>query len=213
MYRDLKPENVLIDVDGHIKLADFGLCKRFERPHARSYSFCGSPEYMSPEMLEGEGHDFRVDLYSLGAILFEMLTGLPPFYSADTKAMYYAILSEELEFPSYLSGDAVELLKALLQKDSEGRPGSVTALKRHPWLAEVKWDALARKEVSPPWVPDLNESNFDPEYTELPASLAELPMQERSGLASRRGTEFWREKRSPAESLWTSRTVTEYSCV
>ena len=213
MYRDLKPENVLIDVDGHVKLADFGLCKRFERNHARSFSFCGSPEYMSPEMLVGEGHDFRVDLYSLGAILFEMLTGLPPFYSADTRAMYAAILSEELDFPSYLSSDAVALLSALLHKEAACRLGSVTELKRHPWLAEVQWEALARKEVSPPWVPDMNESNFDPEYTELPASLGELPMQERSGLASRRGTEFWKEKRSPAESLWTSRTVTEQSYV
>ena len=82
-YRDLKPENVLIDIDGHIKLADFGLSKNLPTPDSLTNSFCGSPEYMSPEMLMGYGHGISVDYYSLGAILFEMLTGLPPFYSTD----------------------------------------------------------------------------------------------------------------------------------
>lgn len=86
-YRDLKPENVLIDIDGHIKLADFGLSKHIQS-NAFTNSFCGSPEYMSPEMLTGEGHNMGVDYYSLGAILFEMLTGLPPFYSTDRNHMY-----------------------------------------------------------------------------------------------------------------------------
>jgi len=83
VYRDLKPENVLIDIDGHIKLADFGLSKILETKSSLTNSFCGSPEYMSPEMLLGSGHSFGVDYYSLGAILFEMLTGLPPHYSTD----------------------------------------------------------------------------------------------------------------------------------
>ncbi len=87
VYRDLKPENVLIDIDGHIKLADFGLSKVLNL-NETSNSFCGSPEYMSPEMLMGTGHSFKVDYYSLGAILFEMLTGLPPHYSTDRNAMY-----------------------------------------------------------------------------------------------------------------------------
>ena len=83
IYRDLKPENVLLDIDGHIKLADFGLSKVLSSYDALANSFCGSPEYMSPEMLMGTGHGFAVDYYSLGAILYEMLTGLPPFYSTD----------------------------------------------------------------------------------------------------------------------------------
>ena len=81
VYRDLKPENVLLDIDGHIKLADFGLSKVLPSHASVTNSFCGSPEYMSPEMLNGTGHGFSIDYYSLGAILFEMLTGLPPFYS------------------------------------------------------------------------------------------------------------------------------------
>jgi serine/threonine protein kinase len=87
-YRDLKPENVLLDIDGHIKLADFGLSKVLPTFDSLTNSFCGSPEYMSPEMLMGCGHGFAVDYYSLGAILFEMLTGLPPFYSLDRNQMY-----------------------------------------------------------------------------------------------------------------------------
>ena len=80
IYRDMKPENVLIDIDGHIKLADFGLSKQDMGGDALANSFCGSPEYMSPEMLQGHGHSLPVDYYSLGAILFEMITGLPPHY-------------------------------------------------------------------------------------------------------------------------------------
>jgi len=83
VYRDLKPENVLLDIDGHLKLADFGLSKYLPSMDSLTNSFCGSPEYMSPEMLMGYGHGFAIDYYSLGAILFEMLTGLPPFYSTD----------------------------------------------------------------------------------------------------------------------------------
>jgi serine/threonine protein kinase len=88
----------LIDLDGHIKLADFGLSKRLNG-RERTYSFCGSPEYMSPEMLKGEGHDYAVDFYSLGAILFEMLTGLPPFYSTNVNEMYANIVAQPLDLP------------------------------------------------------------------------------------------------------------------
>ena len=110
VYRDLKPENVLIDIDGHIKLADFGLSKVLPSQDALTNSFCGSPEYMSPEMLLGFGHGFAVDYYSLGAILFEMLTGLPPFYSTDRDLMYHDIIEEELEYPDYLDPLVIDLL-------------------------------------------------------------------------------------------------------
>ena len=99
MYWDLKPENVLLDIDGHVKLADFGLSKVIQSYDALTNSFCGSPEYMSPEMLMGTGHGFGVDYYSLGAILFEMLTGLPPFYSTDRNQMYVDIVESELVYP------------------------------------------------------------------------------------------------------------------
>jgi serum/glucocorticoid-regulated kinase 2 len=98
VYRDLKPENVLIDIDGHLKLADFGLSKIFKQDEI-SFSFCGSPEYMCPEILKREGHNKLVDFYTLGAILYEMLTGLPPYYTNNKGEMTMRILESELTFP------------------------------------------------------------------------------------------------------------------
>jgi serum/glucocorticoid-regulated kinase 2 len=100
VYRDIKPENILLDIDGHIRIADFGLSKII-KPRERSFSFCGSPEYMSPEMLACKGHDMRLDLYCLGALLFELLTGLPPFYCReDLNLMYQRILNDDVRLPS-----------------------------------------------------------------------------------------------------------------
>ena len=103
IYRDLKPENILIDIDGHIKLTDFGLSKDHMSKTTLTKSFCGSPEYMSPEMLIGAGHSQAVDFYSLGALLYEMLTGLPPFYDQNREIMYKWIQKEKVKYPSYLS--------------------------------------------------------------------------------------------------------------
>jgi serine/threonine protein kinase len=123
VYRDLKPENVLIDVDGHVKLADFGLSKIFKTDE-RSFSFCGSPEYMCPEILKREGHNHMVDYYTLGAILYEMLTGLPPYYTNNKNEMTRRILDAELSYPSNLNPEVVELMKGLLDRNPNKRLGS-----------------------------------------------------------------------------------------
>ena len=107
VYRDLKPENVLLDIDGHVRLADFGLCKQLTEPNSLAFSFCGSPEYMSPEMLRRIGHGRTLDFYSLGALLFELLTGLPPFYSPKKEQMFKNVLEEAPVFPSWLSEPAI----------------------------------------------------------------------------------------------------------
>jgi serum/glucocorticoid-regulated kinase 2 len=126
LYRDLKPENVMIDAFGHIKLADFGVSKVGFGHRDRTYTFCGSPEYMSPEMLQGagRGHGQSVDLYSLGAILYEMLTGRPPHFKEideqiSREELYRRILCDEVVYPDSLSQSAQSLLQCLLTKAPE----------------------------------------------------------------------------------------------
>lgn len=124
-YRDLKPENILLDEEGHIKLTDFGISRLNFSEKDRSNSFCGSPEYMSPEMLnQGRIHGRSLDFYSLGALLFEMLTGLPPYFSENRDEMYRKIIHEELDYPRYLSPMAKSLIKGLLTKDTSQRLGA-----------------------------------------------------------------------------------------
>ena len=103
IYRDLKPENILVDFNGHIKLTDFGLCKRNFKKRDRSNSLCGSPEYICPEMLNSGTHSRMLDFYQVGALLFELLTGLPPNYSSDKKILFANIAYKTPEFPKHLS--------------------------------------------------------------------------------------------------------------
>jgi serine/threonine protein kinase len=123
IYRDLKPENILIDERGHIKLTDFGLSKMDFKLYDQAYSFCGSPEYMSPEMLANAGHGRAVDIYCLGVLLYELLTALPPHYNDDRMVMYQDIASREVKYPKYFSDTVIDLLKKMLDKDPRKRIG------------------------------------------------------------------------------------------
>lgn len=110
----LKPENVLIDKDGYIKITDFGLSKQNILDNHTATSFCGTPEYLAPEIIEGKGHGKAVDWWSLGAIIYEMLTGLPPFYSKDREKLFKNIKTGNLKFPVYLSTDSLSLLQVII---------------------------------------------------------------------------------------------------
>lgn len=111
IYRDLKPENILIDQEGHIKLTDFGLSKEGIKPNEITYSFCGSPAYLSPEMLKRKGSGRAADIYGIGAILYEMLVGLPPFFNENIEKMYEAIKKGKLQFPKAISLEARNLIE------------------------------------------------------------------------------------------------------
>lgn len=180
IYRDLKPENILLDLDGHIKITDFGLSKQFIQKRDKSFSFCGSPEYMSPEMLKGQGHGREIDFYNLGALLYEMLTGLPPFYDSNRSRMYRNILQNELFVPNYISKAGKDLIYALLNKNPEQRLGfhqGTTDIKSHPWFKGISWNKVLNKKAIPPYRPNFRHSNFDPEYMTMQLSEDEFKKQ------------------------------------
>ncbi len=177
VYRDLKPENVLLDARGHVRLTDFGLSKEgISSSSSGAYSFCGTPEYLAPEILNRQGHGRAVDWWSLGALLFEMLTGLPPFYCRDREKLFEKIRRGHLEYPRSLSHRSTELLRGLLTKDPRRRLGSgeqdATPIKVHSFFAHVDWAKLSKGETPPPWDPQihnsLDTSQFDEEFTNMP---------------------------------------------
>jgi len=139
----LKPENILLDSDGHIVITDFGLSKEVFDDYTDT--FCGTPEYLAPEVLQGGGHTFPVDWWSLGTLIYEMIVGLPPFYSKSISVMYQKILEGPLRFPEGMSEDAMDLLEGLLERDPDERLNGED-LKEHPFFDDVDWDKLETKK-------------------------------------------------------------------
>jgi len=152
IYRDLKPENILVDTDGHIKLADFGLSKEGVADKDLARSFCGSPAYLSPEMLKNKGVGKAADIYGIGTVLYEMLVGESPYYSDDIPELYERINKAKLDIPKNLSPEARNLLTKMLHKDPNHRIGtkSKTELKNDPFFKGVDWEKLAKKQIKPP---------------------------------------------------------------
>jgi len=185
VYRDLKPENILIDSEGHICITDFGLSKEIN-PDEGTHTFCGTPEYLAPEVLKGQGHGVAVDWWSLGTLIYEMLTGLPPFYSQNINIMYQKILNGELRFPSYVSPEAQALLEGLLTRDVDKRLGSRASedVKRHPFFKEIDFDKMEKKQLEAPYKPkvknDIDISQIDTAFTTEKAqdSLVENTLSE-----------------------------------
>lgn len=147
VYRDLKPENVLVAEDGHIKLADFGLAKDNIADNDKAKSFCGSHAYLSPEVLTHKGASKASDIYGIGAVLYEFLTGEPPYYSDDIPTLYKNIKEGNLKFPNYISEDAKNLLKRLLDRDPNKRLGAKDKgdIKKDPFFRTVDWSTLINK--------------------------------------------------------------------
>jgi serine/threonine protein kinase len=177
IYRDLKPENVLLDHKGNVRLTDFGLSKEnVEGVDSGAHSFCGTPEYLAPEVLNRTGHGRAVDWWSLGALLYEMLTGLPPFYCRDRNLLFEKIRKGDLDYPDYLSPEARDILMRLLNRDPRNRlgcgPGDAAELRAHPFFRTIDWKALLNGKIPAPWVPavasSMDTSQFDAEFTNMP---------------------------------------------
>uniref|UniRef100_A0AAX7USY4 Ribosomal protein S6 kinase n=1 Tax=Astatotilapia calliptera TaxID=8154 RepID=A0AAX7USY4_ASTCA len=178
VYRDIKLENILLDSDGHVVLTDFGLSKEFLEEDGRTYSFCGTIEYMAPEIIRGKsGHGKSVDWWSLGILMFELLTGASPFTLEGERnsqsEVSKRILRCDPPFPSMIGPIAQDLLKKLLVKDPHKRLGSgprgAEDIKAHPFFKGLNWDDLAQKKVASPFKPELKSEldvgNFAEEFT------------------------------------------------
>ncbi|EKM75000.1 hypothetical protein AGABI1DRAFT_116625 [Agaricus bisporus var. burnettii JB137-S8] len=172
VYRDLKPENILLDYTGHIALCDFGLCKLNMSETEKTNTFCGTPEYIAPELLESQGYTKTVDWWTLGVLLYEMMTGLPPFYDENVNTMYQRILTDPLHFPSDMSQEAKSVMVGLLQRDPSKRLGANGGeeIKRHPFFARyIDWNRLLARKIQPPFKPSvesvLDVANFDTDFT------------------------------------------------
>ncbi|KAI0485191.1 kinase-like domain-containing protein [Xylariaceae sp. FL0804] len=196
VYRDLKPENILLDANGHIALCDFGLSKANLTKNDTTNTFCGTTEYLAPEVLLDEsGYTKMVDFWSLGVLVFEMCCGWSPFYAEDTQQMYKNIAFGKVRFPKEtLSQEGRNFVKGLLNRNPKHRLGAsedAEELKRHPFFADIDWDVLSKKLITPPFKPKLKSetdvSYFDPEFTNAlnnNGSLNERAQQLATGFAT-----------------------------
>jgi len=175
IYRDLKPENVLIGYDGYAKITDFGLSKENIQGNADAHSFWGTPEYLAPEILKKTGHGKAADWWSFGAIIYEMLVGVPPFYTKNRQKLYQNIKSGELKLEDWLSDNAKDLLSKLLIKDPNDRLGSGSSdaqeIRNHAWFANISWEDIYNKTQKPPYTPQLDDitdvKHFDTGFTKI----------------------------------------------
>uniref|UniRef100_H3C9L4 protein kinase C n=1 Tax=Tetraodon nigroviridis TaxID=99883 RepID=H3C9L4_TETNG len=173
VYRDLKLDNLLLDTDGYVKIADFGLCKEGMGFGDRTSTFCGTPEFLAPEVLTDTSYTRAVDWWGLGVLIYEMLVGESPFPGDDEEEVFDSIVNDEVRYPRFLSNEAIGIIRRLLRRNPERRLGSgekdAEEVKKQPFFRTMDWEALLQRKVPPPFLPSItgkeDVSNFDEEFT------------------------------------------------
>ena len=177
IYRDLKPENLLLANNGYVKVADFGLAKLVLE---RTWTVCGTPDYLAPEVVCGQGHGKGVDWWTLGVFLFEMLTGEPPFFDEDVMQTYQKIINSTVSFPNYISSTAQSFISELLQPKVAKRLGcghnGALDLKNHAWYAGFDWNALEKGKMVPPYIPTILHQEDLSNFEEILETSVDFPI-------------------------------------
>uniref|UniRef100_A0A8C1ZHD5 Protein kinase C n=1 Tax=Cyprinus carpio TaxID=7962 RepID=A0A8C1ZHD5_CYPCA len=168
VYRDLKLDNILLDIDGHIKIADFGMCKENMFGEARTCTFCGTPDYIAPEILLGQKYGTSVDWWSFGVLLYEMLIGQSPFHGHDEEELFQSIRTDDPCYPRWVTRDTNDILVKLFVREPERRLGVKGNIRQHAFFKDIDWNALEKRQVEPPFRPTVKSagdcSNFDKEF-------------------------------------------------
>ncbi|XP_074139635.1 protein kinase C delta type [Sminthopsis crassicaudata] len=176
IYRDLKLDNVMLDKEGHIKIADFGMCKENVVGENRASTFCGTPDYIAPEILQGLKYTFSVDWWSFGVLLYEMLIGQSPFHGDDEDELFESIRVDTPHYPRWITKESKDILEKLFERDPTKRLGVTGNIKVHPFFKTINWTLLEKREVEPPFKPKVKSAgdfnNFDREFLSEKARLS-----------------------------------------